>query len=124
MRIAQIAPLTESVPPQTYGGTERIVSYISEALARQGHDVVLYAAGDSSTSTELRSCADVCLRSDPAKPDPIAAHEAMMRRVLAEADEFDVLHFHLGGSELPLYDRSPVPAVITMHGRPALPMLA
>jgi glycosyltransferase involved in cell wall biosynthesis len=117
MRIAQIAPLTESVPPQAYGGTERVVSYVTEALVRLGHEVVLYASGDSSTTAELRSCCDVSLRSDPVAGDPAEAHQAMMRRVLAEADEFDVLHFHTGWHELPLLDRIPVPCVSTMHGR-------
>jgi glycosyltransferase involved in cell wall biosynthesis len=121
MRIAQIAPLTESVPPQTYGGTERVVSYVSEALVRLGHEVVLYAAGDSSSSAELRPCCDVSLRSDPVTRDPIAVHEAMMRRVLADADEFDVLHFHTGWFELPLLDRIRVPCVTTMHGRTDMP---
>jgi hypothetical protein len=123
MRIAQIAPLTESVPSRTYGGTERVVSYITEALVRLGHEVVLYAAGDSCTSAELRPGCDVSLRSAAERRDPIEVHEAMMRRILAEADEFDILHFHTGWFELPLFDRIPVPCVTTMHGRMDLPAI-
>jgi glycosyltransferase involved in cell wall biosynthesis len=117
MRIAQVAPLTESVPPQTYGGTERVVSYITEGLVRLGHEVTLYASGDSSTTAELRAGCEVALRSDPGQGDPDAVHEAMFERVLAEADEFDVLHFHTGWFEFPLLARIPIPCLTTMHGR-------
>jgi glycosyltransferase involved in cell wall biosynthesis len=121
MRIAQIAPLTESVPPQTYGGTERVVAYLTEALVQLGHDVTLYASGDSSTTAELRACADVALRFDPQIDDPAEMHEKMMKRVLAEAGEYDIIHFHLGWYELPHFANSPVPCVTTMHGRMDMP---
>jgi glycosyltransferase involved in cell wall biosynthesis len=121
MRIAQVAPLTESVPPQAYGGTERVVSYIAEGLVRLGHEVTLYAAGDSSTTAELRAGCEVALRSDPSHGDPVLVHEAMHRRVLAEADEFDVIHFHTGWFEFPLLPSLRVPCVTTMHGRMDIP---
>lgn len=117
MRIAQVAPLTESVPPQTYGGTERVVSYLTEALVRLGHDVTLYASGDSLTEAELRECSACSLRLDPDAGDPIAVHERMIRRVLAERDEFDIIHFHTGWYEFPLFTDSTTPCLATMHGR-------
>jgi glycosyltransferase involved in cell wall biosynthesis len=127
MRIAQVAPLTESVPPQTYGGTERVVSYLTEELVQLGHKVVLYASGDSVTSAELRACSERALRLDPGISDPVRiyheSHERMMQRVLAEAGEFDLIHFHLGWHEFPHFLNSKTPCVTTMHGRLDVPEL-
>src|SRR5512145_2832125 len=93
MRIAQVAPLAESVPPRRYGGTERVVSYLTEELVRQGHDVTLFASGDSQTSAELISpCAEATrLRGHPL--DEMALHVLMLEKVCQMADEFDVVHF-------------------------------
>jgi glycosyltransferase involved in cell wall biosynthesis len=125
MRIAQVAPLTESVPPQAYGGTERVVSYLTEELVQLGHEVTLYASGDSVTSAELRPCCERALRLDPGIGDPVQvfhdSHERMMQRVLAEAGEFDLIHFHLGWHEFPHFVHSPTPCVVTMHGRLDVP---
>jgi glycosyltransferase involved in cell wall biosynthesis len=121
MRIAQVAPLTESVPPQGYGGTERVVSYLTEELVQLGHDVTLYASGDSETSADLRACCERALRLDPNIADPVRvfheSHERMMQRVLAEAGEFDLIHFHIGWHEFPHFLHSVTPCVTTMHGR-------
>src|SRR5471030_1229099 len=95
MRIAQIAPLTESVPPKLYGGTERVVSYLTEALVDLGHDVTLFASGDSVTSANLDACWPRALRLDPTIRDALAPHVLMMEKVRLVAHEFDVLHFHL-----------------------------
>jgi glycosyltransferase involved in cell wall biosynthesis len=95
MRIAQIAPLTESVPPRLYGGTERVVAYLTEELVRQGHDVTLFASGDSATSARLVGCVPRALRLDPAVSDAIPHHLVMLDKVRQRAREFDVLHFHI-----------------------------
>lgn len=94
MRIAQIAPLYESVPPKLYGGTERVVSYLTEELVRLGHDVTLFASGDSKTSARLVSGCKTALRLTRTCRDPLAYHTVLMGKVLSMADEFDVLHFH------------------------------
>src|ERR1700757_303185 len=94
MRIAQIAPLAESCPPRLYGGTERIVSYLTEALTLQGHDVTLFASGDSLTSARLEPCCEKALRLDERVRDPIAHHLIMLDKVRRRAGEFDILHFH------------------------------
>src|SRR5271169_2125609 len=91
MKIAQIAPLMESVPPKLYGGTERVVSYLSEELVRQGHDVTLFASGDSVTSARLVACTDRAIRLNPAIRDAIPYHIVMLDKVRKMADEFDVL---------------------------------
>jgi glycosyltransferase involved in cell wall biosynthesis len=118
--------LTESVPPKAYGGTERVVSYLTEALVRLGHDVTLYASGDSETSATLRACAPRALRLDPNAGDPVAAfersHTELMHRVLAEADQYDVIHFHIGWHEFPLFMNSARPCVSTLHGRLDVPV--
>jgi glycosyltransferase involved in cell wall biosynthesis len=121
MRIAQIAPLTESVPPQLYGGTERMVSYLTEALVDMGHDVTLFASGDSRTSAELRSSWPTALRFDKSLRDPIAPHMTQMERVCRDAEEFDVLHSHLDYWMFSLLARTGTPAVTTLHGRLDLP---
>src|SRR5215208_6717490 len=95
MKIAQIAPLAESVPPSLYGGTERVVSYLTEELVRMGHDVSLFATADSATRARLRPMAPRGLRLDRDCHDPLAHHIAMLGEVMLAADEFDVIHFHI-----------------------------
>src|SRR2546430_11270977 len=95
MHIAQVAPLYESVPPKYYGGTERVVSYLTEELVGQGHDVTLFASGDSMTQAELVPVCRRSLRLDPDCVDPLAPHLVMLEQVFAQADRFDVLHFHI-----------------------------
>src|SRR6516225_6646626 len=95
MRIAQVSPLYESVPPRLYGGTERVVSWLTEELIRQGHRVTLFASGDSVTQAELISPRSTALRLDPSCPDPLAWHMVMLEEVIREAARFDILHFHL-----------------------------
>ena len=95
MKIAQVAPLIESVPPRLYGGTERIVSYLTEELVSLGHDVTLFASGDSITSAELSSCCIRSLRLDPTVRDTIPHFMLMIDKVLERAEEFDVIHFHI-----------------------------
>jgi glycosyltransferase involved in cell wall biosynthesis len=123
MRIAQIAPLMESVPPRLYGGTERIVSYLTEELVRLDHDVTLFASGDSITSAELVPCAMSALRLDPAVKDPIPHYMLMLDRVRKRADEFDVLHFHIDLFHFPLFRPIADRTVTTLHGRQDLPDL-
>src|SRR3981189_2736943 len=95
MRIAQIAPLTEAVPPKFYGGTERIVSYLTEELVAQGHEVTLFASGDSVTSAELVPMSPRALRLDKGVRDPIAPQLLMVERAAQQAHRFDVVHWHL-----------------------------
>ncbi|GBQ63946.1 glycosyltransferase [Ameyamaea chiangmaiensis NBRC 103196] len=117
MRIAQIAPLHEAVPPKLYGGTERVVSFLTEELVAMGHDVTLFASGDSVTSARLNACWPRALRLDPAIRDPIAPHMLMMEQVARAAPDFDVLHFHMDYWPFTYFSRQPVPFVTTMHGR-------
>ena len=121
MRIAQIAPLTESVPPKLYGGTERVVSYLTEALVELGHDVTLFASGDSQTSATLEAVWPRALRLDPSIRDRIAPHMLMMELVRRRAEEFDVLHFHMDYYSFSLFGRQDTPFVTTLHGRLDLP---
>ena len=123
MRIAQIAPLHEAVPPKLYGGTERVVSYLTEALVEQGHDVTLFASGDSQTSAKLEAFWPQALRLDPTIRDVMAPHMLLLEEVRRRADEFDVLHFHIDYYPFSLFARQPVPFVTTMHGRLDLPEL-
>jgi glycosyltransferase involved in cell wall biosynthesis len=124
MRIAQIAPLYECVPPKLYGGTERIVSYLTEELVRQGHDVTLFASGDSKTSAKLVPCCDMALRLNPSIRDPLPYHIIMMEQVRQRACEFDILHFHVDYYHAPLVRQLSCPALTTHHGRLDLPDLA
>ena len=123
MKIAQIAPLCESVPPRLYGGTERIVSYLTEELVRQGHDVTLFASGDSTTCAKLVRCADQALRLNPAVKDHWPYHIMMMEEVRQRADDFDVLHFHIDLLHAPLVGDFLDRTVTTLHGRLDLPDL-
>jgi glycosyltransferase involved in cell wall biosynthesis len=123
LRIAQIAPLYESVPPELYGGTERIVSYLTEELVRQGHDVTLFASGDSSTAARLVRCSEAALRLDPEIKDPLPYHVMMLDEVRRRADDFDVLHFHIDLLHAPLVNDFADRTVTTLHGRLDLPDL-
>ena len=123
MRIAQIAPLYEAVPPKRYGGTERVVSFLTEELVALGHDVTLFASGDSQTSATLVPMRPQALRLDPSVRDPMAPHALMLEQVLRRAHEFDLLHFHLDYLPFSLFSRQEVPWVTTLHGRLDLPEL-
>lgn len=117
LRIAQIAPLYEAVPPKLYGGTERVVSYLTEELVRMGHNVTLFASGDSRTSAKLEAVWPRALRLDPAIRDPVAPHTLMLHQILQRAEEFNVLHFHLDYHPFSLFTRQSVPYLSTLHGR-------
>src|SRR6187200_1905366 len=123
MKIAQIAPLIESVPPRLYGGTERIVSYLTEELVKQGHDVTLFASGDSLTSARLVPCCQQALRLDPSVRDHIPYSMVMLGKVRSMASRFDVLHFHMDSFHFPLFSKSTADTVTTLHGRQDLPDL-
>ncbi|HJV25650.1 MAG TPA: glycosyltransferase family 4 protein [Aromatoleum sp.] len=123
MRIAQVAPLFESVPPKFYGGTERVVSYLTEELVAQGHSVTLYASGDSHTRATLRPMAPRSLRLDPSCVAPLAHHVLMLEHVFAEAGNFDLIHFHVDYLHFAYTRRLPVPHLTTLHGRLDLPDL-
>ncbi|WP_420967107.1 glycosyltransferase family 4 protein [Bradyrhizobium sp. B120] len=125
MRIAQIAPLTEAVPPKLYGGTERVVHWLTEELVALGHDVTLFASGDSNTSAKLDATWPKALRLDGSVRDPNALHMMMLERVRQKCDdeEFDVLHFHLDYYPFSLFSRQPTPFLTTLHGRLDLPEL-
>ncbi len=124
MKIAQVAPLYESVPPQLYGGTERVVSYLTEELVGLGHDVTLFASADSRTAARLEPQSPRALRLDHECVDPIPEHVRMLDDVFRRAGDFDVLHFHTDYLHFPLAVRSSVPHVTTLHGRLDLPHLA
>ena len=117
MKIAQISPLMESVPPRLYGGSERIVSYLTDELVRQGHDVTLFASGDSVSSANLVRCVPMALRLDANVKDPIPYYMLMLDRVREMADEFDILHFHIDQFHFPLFRPIAHRTVTTLHGR-------
>ena len=117
MKIAQISPLMESVPPRLYGGSERIVSYLTDELVRQGHDVTLFASGDSVSSANLVRCVPMALRLDANVKDPIPYYMLMLDRVREMADEFDILHFHIDQFHFPLVRPIAHRTVTTLHGR-------
>ena len=117
MKIAQIAPLAESVPPRLYGGTERIVSYLTEELVRAGHDVTLFASGDSITSAELVPCVPTALRLETVVHDPIPYLMLMLDRVRRAAEAFDVFHFHIDALHFPLFRPLAQRTLTTLHGR-------
>lgn len=123
MRIAQVAPLYESVPPKYYGGTERVVSYLTEELVRQGHDVTLYASGDSVTAARLVAPCAQSLRLDAGCVDQLAHHVLMLEMVARDADAYDVIHFHCDYLHFPLSRRLGLPQLTTLHGRLDLPDL-
>jgi glycosyltransferase involved in cell wall biosynthesis len=117
MRIAQVAPLYESVPPAHYGGTERVVSWLTEELVAGGHDVTLFASGDSTTSGRLIPCSRKSLRTDPNCRDPLAHHLALVERVARSASKFDIIHFHVDYLHFPLSRRDKLSQITTLHGR-------
>src|SRR6266567_6341075 len=118
MRIAQVAPLYESVPPKLYGGTERVVSYLTEELVRQGHDVTLFASGDSVTSARLWPGSQQALRLSGAPASAaLALHLLMIERVAQQAYRFDIVHFHLDFMPFSVIRSGGFPAVTTLHGR-------
>src|SRR3982074_1994247 len=123
MRIAQVAPLTEAVPPRLYGGTERVVYWLTEELVALGTDVTLVASGDSQTSGQLDATWPKALRLDGSVLDPNALHMVMLEGVRQKCDdeEFDILHFHLDYYPFSLFSRQPTPFVTTLHGRLDLP---
>jgi len=123
VKIAQIAPLIESVPPRTYGGTERIVSYLTEELVQLGHEVSLFASGDSVTSARLVPCATTALRLNPHVRDPIPYYMLMLDRVREWANDFDILHFHIDQFHFPLFRPRAGSTLTTLHGRQDLPDL-
>ena len=123
LKIAQIAPLIERVPPRLYGGTERIVSYLTEALVDLGHDVTLFASGDSTTAARLVPCCREALRLDPAVRDPIPYYMLMLDKVRVMAREFDILHFHIDQFHFPLFRTMAMRTVTTLHGRQDMPDL-
>jgi glycosyltransferase involved in cell wall biosynthesis len=124
MRIAQVSPLYESVPPKLSGGTERVVAYLTDELVAQGHDVTLFASGDSRTSARLVAIRRSALRLDHEVRDAVAHHLCLVDEVFRRAPDFDIIHFHLDHLHLPLAARMRVPHVTTMHGRLDLPDLA
>jgi glycosyltransferase involved in cell wall biosynthesis len=117
MKIAQIAPLMESVPPRLYGGTERVVSHLTEELVRLGHEVTLFASSDSVTSATLVCCAEQALRLNPAVKDHVPHYMVMLDKVRTLADRFDVLHFHIDAFHAPLFRDMAAKTVTTLHGR-------
>jgi glycosyltransferase involved in cell wall biosynthesis len=123
MKIAQIAPLIESVPPRLYGGTERIVSYLTEELVAQGHDVTLFASADSITSARLVPCCEQALRLNPAVRDTIPYYMIMLDKLRRMASQFDILHFHIDQFHFPIFHDRSSRALTTLHGRQDLPDL-
>jgi glycosyltransferase involved in cell wall biosynthesis len=123
VRIAQVAPLIESVPPRAYGGTERVVHHLTDALVGLGHEVTLFASGDSRTSARLIPVVDRALRLNPAQPNPVVWHTLMVDRVRELAGSFDVIHFHIDILPLPLAMQWETPSLTTLHGRLDLPDL-
>ena len=124
MKIAQVAPLFESVTPKGYGGTERIVSYLTEALIRLGHEVTLYASGDSETSANLRAICPKALRRNDQSVDPIADHVCLAETVFRESGGYDIVHSHIDYIGYPLWRRMATRHVTTLHGRLDIPNLA
>jgi glycosyltransferase involved in cell wall biosynthesis len=121
MRIAQISPLFEAVPPKLYGGTERVVYSLTEELVAMGHDVTLFASGDSVTSATLAPMRDRALRLDPTVIDWVAIYYRMVEMIYRRKEEFDVLHFHIDYFPLALFSRQRVPFLTTIHGRLDIP---
>src|SRR5215472_113662 len=117
MRIAQVAPLFESVPPKLYGGTERVVSYLTEELVQEGHEVTLFASGDSATKAHLVAACRRSLRMNKQCVDQMAHQIVMLERVFQRAAEFDIVHFHVDYLHFPFSRRQPITDVTTLHGR-------
>jgi len=124
MRIAQLAPLAESVPPKLYGGTERVIAWLVDELVELGHDVTLFASGDSSTKAKLKAVWPRALRLGRRGVDPNSARALLIEAIAESAREFDVIHSHVDWLPLPVLSRTGVPFVTTMHGRLDLPGLS
>jgi glycosyltransferase involved in cell wall biosynthesis len=124
MRIAQVAPLYESVPPKLYGGTERVVSYLTEDLVRLGHEVTLFASGDSQTAAKLVPACPRALWRDPGCRETLPHHVRLLELVFRDVSRFDVIHFHCDYLHLPMLRRHPCPSVTTLHGRLHVPDLS
>lgn len=123
MRIAQVSPLYESVPPRLYGGTERVVSWLTEELVRQGHEVTLFASGDSLTTAQLIPACPQALRLDPRCWDPLAHHILLMEQVLQRKSDFDIIHFHIDYLHFSMSRSHELPQITTLHGRLDIPDL-
>src|ERR1700739_175352 len=123
MKIAQVCPLYESCPPRLYGGTERVVSHLTEELVFQGHEVTLFASGDSQTNGILKAPCDRALRLSPKCKDPLVYHFISLNRVARSADAFDIIHFHTDYLHFPLFAQRWSKTLTTMHGRLDLPDL-
>src|SRR5689334_7055890 len=121
MRIAQVAPLTEAVPPRLYGGTERVVSWLTEELVALGHEVTLFASGDSQTAGSLVPACPIALWRDPAVRETLPQHVRMLELVFRNPARFDVIHFHCDYIHFPLVRRLPCANVTTLHGQIHLP---
>src|SRR5215475_4092971 len=124
MKIAQVSPLMEAVPPKLYGGTERIVAYLTDQLVELGHDVTLFASGDSTTKAKLEAVWPCALRTDQKMRDYLAPHIVMLEHLAQRAGEFDVVHLHIDYLGFPVLRRAEVPFIATLHGRMDLPELA
>ncbi|HEX7082304.1 MAG TPA: glycosyltransferase family 4 protein [Gammaproteobacteria bacterium] len=124
MRIAQVAPLYECVPPKLYGGTERVVAYLTDELVRQGHDVTLFSSGDSRTLARHVPIGRAATRLDPTCVDPLARHIVLLEKVFARIAQFEVVHFHVDYLHFPLSRRYRAPNLTTLHGRLDIPDLA
>lgn len=124
MRIAQIAPLAESVPPKLYGGTERVIAWLIEELVELGHDVTLFASGDSTTRAKLVPACPRALRLGRPRCDPLAAQTTLLETIARRLNDFDVIHCHVDWMHLPILSRAGVPFVTTLHGRLNIPGLS
>jgi glycosyltransferase involved in cell wall biosynthesis len=123
MRIAQIAPLAEPVPPERYGGTERVVGHLTDELVRRGHDVTLFASGESTAPADLVAPTRQSLRTDLSVEDKLAPHIQELGQVIERAESFDIMHSHIDYVAFPAAALSPIPTVHTLHGRLDLPHL-
>lgn len=123
MKIAQVAPLYESVPPKYYGGTERVVSYLTEELVREGYDVTLFASGDSVTKARLVAPCHCSLRLNKSSMDQLVHHVVQVENVFRDSSRFDIIHFHLDYLHFPVARRQTTPVVTTLHGRLDIPDL-
>src|SRR3954468_7732072 len=123
MRIAQLAPLAESVPPKLYGGTERVIAWLIEELVELGHEVTLFASGDSKTRAKLVPAWPRALRLGRPRSDPLVAQTALLEAIVQQVTSFDVIHCHVDWLHLPLLSRLGVPFLTTLHGRLDLPGL-
>src|SRR5215471_2519891 len=117
MKIAQVPPLYEAVPPRLYGGTERVVSYLTEELVNQGHEVTLFVTKDSITKAHLFPVSEKAIRLNPDLRDPLAVHYYQIQQVIEQAREFDIIHFHIDYLHFPLSHQNKYCHITTLHGR-------